>query len=213
MAKALECPACGARHGLDTLPDARTFRCDRCGQVLKVPEGIDAQRAPRGARGSAAPSPAAPAAAGAGGTLAPPPRRGGSAATGQRVSATATATMPAVAPTAAAAGTADTSRERAARQGAAPARTKRVHWYWRILAWVVAIPLGLLVTGWPAFQFDLLNKDDLLDVFVGEGSGRYVRLLLFAAAWALVTALLVQLFVEGGRWFAARRARTEAAPA
>ena len=146
--------------------------------------------------------------------MAPPPRRGGSAATGQRVSATATATMPAVAATAPAAGAADPSRERAAqRQGAAPARTKRVHWYWRILAWVVAIPLGLLVTGWPAFQFDLLNKDDLLDVFVGEGSGRYVRLLLFAAAWALVTALLVQLFVEGGRWFAARRARTEAAPA
>jgi len=122
--------------------------------------------------------------------------------------------MPAVAATAGAAGTADTSGERAARRkGATPTRAKRVHWYWRILAWVVAIPLGLLVTGWPAFRFDLLNKDDLLDVFVGEGSGRYVRLLLFAAAWALVTALLVQLFVEGGRWFAARRARTEVAPA
>ena len=87
-----------------------------------------------------------------------------------------------------------------------PARArKKVHWYWRVLAWIAAVPLGLLLTAWPALHFDLLKKDDLLDVFVGEGSGRYVRLLVFAAAWALVTALLVSLFVEGGRWLAARR--------
>jgi hypothetical protein len=52
-----------------------------------------------------------------------------------------------------------------------------------------------------------LKKDDLLDVFVGEGTGRYTRLLVFAAAWALVTALLVQLFVDGGRILARRRAQ------
>ena len=86
----------------------------------------------------------------------------------------------------------------------------KVQWYWRVLAWVVAVPLGLALTAWPALHFDLLRNDDLLDVFVGEGAGRYGRLLVFAAAWALVTALLVQLFVEGGRAFARRRARDAA---
>src|SRR5215470_11778460 len=144
MAQALECPACGARHPVDTLPATRTFRCDRCGQTLKVPDVVAANR-----------------------PLEPPPRRG----------------------------------------GAAPSKRgrTRVHWYWRLLAWIVAVPLGLLFTAWPALHFDLLKKDDLLDVFVGEGSGRYVRLLVFAAAWAFVTALLVSLFVEGGRWLALRR--------
>ena len=77
--------------------------------------------------------------------------------------------------------------------------------YWRIIAWIVAVPLGFVITAYPAFQLGLLKKDDLLDVFVGEGTGRYVRLLVGAAIWALVTALLVQLFVEGGRVLANRR--------
>jgi hypothetical protein len=214
MAKALECPACGARHSLDTIPEARTFRCDRCGQVLKVPESLDAERVvprpPSAAGAATTPSATTPSGAPptpAPGAPVPPPRRGGSAATGPRVSATASASTAATAAAATSAGSGEGSRDRsqkrAARGDATPRR--RVHWYWRILAWVVAVPLGLLITGWPALQLDLINKDDLLDVFVGEGSGRYVRLLVFAAAWALVTALLVQLLVEGGRWWSQRR--------
>ena len=197
MAKALECPACGARHPIDTLPDARTFRCDRCGQVLKVPDAI----------GSSRTATVPPAAARASGPPPPPPRRGGSAATGPSVTATATATIPAA--TASSGGT-ERGRRAESTPSVAP-RRRKARWYWRILAWVVAIPLGLLITGWPALQFDLLKKNDLLDVFVGSGAGRYTRLLVFAAAWALVTALLVQLLVEGGRWWAARRARARAA--
>jgi hypothetical protein len=80
-----------------------------------------------------------------------------------------------------------------------------VRLYWRLVAWVVAVPLGFVITAWPAFELGLIEKDDVLDVFVGEGVGRYARLLIGAALWALVTALLVQLFVEGGRALAARR--------
>ena len=200
MAKALECPACGARHSIDTLPDARTFRCDRCGQVLKVPEAIDALRS------TTAPADSPPASTPrTGEPPPPPPRRGGSAATGPRVSATASATVPATAatpmprPRAAASATPTASAPPGRGRAGSPTGTGGS------LAWVVAVPLGLLITGWPALQFDLLKKDDLLDVFVGSGTGRYTRLLVFAAAWALVTALLVQLFVEGGRWWSARR--------
>lgn len=204
MAQALECPACGARHRLDTIPDTRTFRCDRCGQVLKVPDSVT----PRAATPttSASRPPARGGSAGGSGAAAapapPPRRRDGSVPVGPTVSATATATLPAV--------DADES-EPPTRRGRDTAPTphgppaRKVRWWWRILAWIAAVPLGLLVTAWPALQLDLLKKDDLLDVFVGEGTGRYARLLIFAAVWALVTALLVQLFVEGGRWFMARR--------
>ncbi|HEX5587868.1 MAG TPA: hypothetical protein VFZ17_11215, partial [Acidimicrobiia bacterium] len=181
-------------------PDSRTFRCDRCGQVLKVPDGVASPRTP--SPGGSQPDPSARGEGAA--APAPPPRRGGSAASlGPSVSATATATLPAVD-----GDDAGPPSRRGRDQRSSPAPTpapRKVRWWWRLLAWIVAVPLGLLLTGWPALQLDLLKKDDLLDVFVGEGAGRYTRLLIFAAVWALVTALLVQLFIDGGRWFAARR--------
>src|SRR4029077_11795805 len=97
-------------------------------------------------------------------------------------------------------------------RGATTAR-HRVHWYWRIVAWVVAVPLGFLITAWPAYEFNLIRKDDVLDVFVGSGTGRYTRLAVGTLVWALVTALLVQLFVEGGRLWADRRRRRREAGA
>jgi branched-chain amino acid aminotransferase len=39
-----------------------------------------------------------------------------------------------------------------------------------------ARPLAFFLTAWPAYQFDLIKKDDVLDVFVGSGTGRYTRL-------------------------------------
>jgi hypothetical protein len=74
-----------------------------------------------------------------------------------------------------------------------------------LLAWVVAVPLGFVIAAWPSYQFGLISKDDVLDIFVGSGADRYLRLAAVTAIWAVVTALLVQLFVEGGRWWAARR--------
>jgi hypothetical protein len=69
------------------------------------------------------------------------------------------------------------------------------------------VPLGFLITAWPAYEFGLIKKGDVLDVFVGSGTGRYARLAVGTLIWALITAALVQLFVEGGRWWAARRKR------
>jgi hypothetical protein len=94
---------------------------------------------------------------------------------------------------------------------AAPVERTKVHWYWRVLAWIVAVPVGFLLTAWPAYKFGFIKKDDLLDIFVGTGIGRYVRLAIVTLVWAVVTALLVQLFVEGGRAWYARRRRIRAA--
>src|SRR5580704_6169497 len=62
MAKALQCPNCGTKKRLDGLA-TDTFRCEQCGQVLKVPP--TAARAPRPGASASPP----------GGGAAPPPRR------------------------------------------------------------------------------------------------------------------------------------------
>ena len=254
MAKALECPACGAKHRLDGLEPSTTFRCER---VRTDAEGADIHVTTRtktatdgepGADGSPAASAAAAAsgsddvaddladvadgsddaADGAAGdndgraedgfapdvtateTAAPmalaaaavppppPPRRRAPGAPRGREIVGASATI-SVSDGDGAAAVAAPAPERE------PAKRKRVHWYWRIVAWIVAVPLGFVITVWPAYEFGLISKDDVLDVFVGSGTGRYTRLAIVTLIWALVTALLVQLFVEGGRWWAARR--------
>jgi hypothetical protein len=211
MARALECPACGARHRIDNLPDAPTFRCDRCGQVLKVPIPVSTS-GPDGPRPPARQPAAAP--------VAPPPRRRDPATTNGPVDdattrAAPTQTAAAVSATVSVAGPAEEAQERASRdrrRAKAPGSKPKVSWYWRLLAWIVAVPVGFLITAWPAYELGLIKKDDVLDIFVGTGSGRYVRLAIATAVWALVTALLVQLLIEGGRAWAVRR-RARAVPA
>ncbi len=75
------------------------------------------------------------------------------------------------------------------------------------------MPVAFLVTAWPAYKFGFIKKDDLLDIFVGTGVGRYFRIAIVTLVWAVVTALLVQLLVEGGRARANRRRRTRAVSA
>ena len=213
MARALECPACGARHRLDDLPDAPTFRCERCGQVLKVPPPVSTGGPPPPPRRSNGGSP----------TIAPPPRRRDPNAPDVTTADPATRAAPvttaaAVSATVSAAGPVEDAsdgrrRGRATKTSAPAPQSKRVSWYWRLLAWVVAVPLGFVITAWPAYELGFIKKDDVLDIFVGTGSGRYVRLAIATAVWALVTALLVQLFVEGGRAWAARRRSRAAVPA
>jgi hypothetical protein len=243
MARALECPACGHRHRLDRIPAVDTFRCEQCGQALKVPTSVasdpDAPAPPARssappARTGAAPAPTdtapdptdtAPARTGAPAPVAPPPRRSTSTARDDATRDAQVRSTAAVSATVAAnAGSADTngadapSRRSggrpgvppAARPAAAPAPRAKVHWYWRVVAWIVAVPLGFLVTAWPAYKFGFIEKTDLLDIFVGTGIGRYVRLGVVTLVWAVVTALLVQLFVEGGRARANRRRRDRA---
>jgi hypothetical protein len=181
MAKALECPACGAKHSVDGREPSSTFRCEHCGQALKVPASVVVAQAASGAR-----------------NVTPPPRRRAGAPPSQIVGATAT--LPA---TDAANGGRPVEPEPP--RAPAPAPRTRAHWYWRLAAWVVAVPVAFVVTALPAYEFGLIRKDDVLDVFVGSGTGRYTRLAVFTVIWALVTAVLVQLLVEGGRWWSRRR--------
>jgi hypothetical protein len=80
-----------------------------------------------------------------------------------------------------------------------------------VLAWVVALALGLVVTIWVARVTAWLSGDRLVDVFVGTGFTRYIRVIAVAPVWALFTTLLLTLFLEGGRALARRRAEKRAA--
>ena len=80
----------------------------------------------------------------------------------------------------------------------------------RVLAWVVALALGLVVTIWVARVTGWLSGDRLVDVFVGTGIARYIRVIAVAPVWAMFTTLLLTLFLEGGRALARRRAEKRA---
>jgi hypothetical protein len=94
----------------------------------------------------------------------------------------------------------------------APARAGReaLPLWLRIGAWVLALPLGLLIVGLPARQLDYLSSQKLLDVIVKRDLGRFLPIVVIIALWALVSALLVTLFVEGGRRWMLRRRRKKA---
>jgi hypothetical protein len=192
MGKAVQCPACGRKHRVGALPDAPSFQCEACGKSLKVPAQFrpsvmasrrHVNRPETGARSSSTsvlPKSAVPAAAGAGaGTAAAPPAAG--------VRRARRPTAPA----------AETATKTGPRPVALPLR---------LLAWAVALVLGLLITGWVARVSGWLSGDRLVDVFTGTGGmERYLRIVALAPAWAVVTTLLLTLFLEGGRALARRR--------
>ena len=142
-----------------------------------------------------------PPVATAGAPVVPPRRRrAGSPAPAGAAAAGITVTLPAVSATPAP----DVPDGAPTRSSSRPER-RRVAWYWRLMAWIVAVPLGFVIAVVPSYKFGLISKDDVLDVFVGSGTDRYVRLGVVTVIWAVVTAVLVQLFVEVGRWWANRR--------
>lgn len=77
----------------------------------------------------------------------------------------------------------------------------------RLLAWVLAVPVGLLIVGLPARMGGYLTSQQLLDVIVKRDLGRFVPLVVVVVLWALATALLVELICEGGRWWLARHSK------
>jgi hypothetical protein len=79
-----------------------------------------------------------------------------------------------------------------------------------LLAWLVAIPVGLVAVVYPARKLGFLSGQHLLDVIVDTGWGRYWRVLAIAPAWALVTTVLVQLMLFGLRRLGDRRRRIQA---
>ena len=196
MAPALECPACGMRHRLDGLEPATTFRCERCGQKLLVPTTT-----------TLAPAPSPRAGDDAGTAVMPPPRRRGSGASSAGATASAAAAGVTVTVPAAGATPPPSTPTAGPTRSRQPAQRRRVHWYWRLLAWIVAVPLGFVIAVVPSYELGFISKDDVFDAFFGSGTDRYVRLGLVTLIWAVVTAVLVQLFVEVGRAMASRRRR------
>lgn len=147
------------------------------------------------------------------GASAPPPRRRGGGGSGPAATATAAPARVVVGPTAGPDGAAAPSAPSApgrSRRGrprgpAAGAPRARAPWWLRCGAWVVAVPLGLVLVGLPARRLGYLDSQKLLDVLIGEGSGRYLPFVVIVLLWALVTAVLVQAIVEGGHWWLRRR--------
>ena len=89
---------------------------------------------------------------------------------------------------------------------ARPAKERtRLPWPFRVLAWIIAIPLGLALVGIPARKAGYLSSQKLLDIVIERNLDRYLPLAVIVVLWALVTALLVQLLVEGGGWLMRRR--------
>jgi hypothetical protein len=184
MAKAIQCPACGRKHPVSSLPDAPTFNCEGCGKSLKVPAQF---------------RPSAPAGSGRGGdpgNARPEP----------------TAALPKTGAPAAAAAVASASAGARARVPTRPARSAGpapgsppVARPLRVLAWAAALALGLVVTVWLARVSGWLSGDRLVDVFTGTGLARYLRVMALAPAWALFTTLFLSLFFEGGPALARRR--------
>jgi hypothetical protein len=217
MAKSLQCPSCGTKTRLDGV-DTDTFRCDQCGQVLKVPPTA---RRPA-ASAAAGVAGAAGAAAGAG----PPPRRrpsipddpGPSVEPPPRPTPSPVVSAPVATPPVVAAG--GGTAVLANRDGppiAPPPATRRggagrpprdsLPLALRLGAWALAVPIGLAIVGIPARVLGYLTSQKLLDVFVKHTLARFVPLLVIVVLWALATTVLVEIFVEGGRWFMLRRRR------
>ena len=134
------------------------------------------------------------------------PRRAAASAAGAARPAARTATMPATAP----ARTAPVEAPAPARPPTPPASRRPVALPLRLLAWLIAIPVGLAAVVYPARETGFLSGQNLLDVIVDTGWARYWRVIAMAPVWALVTALLVQLMVFGMRRLGERRRRVRA---
>ena len=184
MGKAIQCPSCGRKHSVAGLPDAPSFKCEGCGKPLKIPTQFrpSIMASSRHVRAPDSPRPESTA------VLPPRPTRASAPAPA--------AARPAKAPRAAA--------------GMVP-KTKKVALPLRVLAWVVALALGLVVTLWVARVTGWLSGNRVVDVFIQTGFARYIRVIAIAPVWALFTTLFLTLFLEGGRALARRRAETRAA--
>ena len=230
MAKALQCPSCGTKKRIDTLAGSDTFTCEGCGQVTKVPPGLQDDHRGSGSAKRSKPAPVVATASSPGGSPpAPPKRRSGS---GAAVDAAAATGSTAAGSTAAGSGgtaaipvpplnegrggvavAAPPVRGSGSRRGAAirDGQPRPVKAYWRVLAWLVALPIALAVVGIPARGAGYLNSQRLLDVIVEKSITRFVPIFVIVVLWALVTAVLVTASVATGQrvatWRRARRSR------
>lgn len=188
MASALQCPACGHKHRLSELSGDPIFSCEQCGRLLKTPVEY---RRPEPSGPSEAPRPNGNSQV----------QRGGSAAR-DRTSVLRTPEAP-VAGAAAAAAPRRRSSPRAPATLAVPLQ---------IIGWIVAFLLGGVIVRYVARFTGLLTGDSVIDLITGSGWGRYVRLFAVVPFWALATAGLMTLFVEGAKRWQERRVAPSTRP-
>ncbi len=214
QAQLLQCPDCGFRHDLAALGDVFMFRCEQCGRALKVPAQF------RDGAPVAPPRPLVPVVDPSAPAPAPTPIPA-SAPNPASVPVRAPTPIPAgaaapdsgVAPAAAPPETTDTTDTmmRAAPPGPAtrPAARRRrgarphVPLGWRLLIWVVSVPIGLLVVfQLLARKLGWLSQNDLLDAFTAGGWDRFRPIAQLLPLAAFVIALMVQVGVYGvERWY------------
>ena len=213
MAPVLLCPECGTKHPLDNVAGISAFPCSGCGRTLKVPEqarelstvrGSDAG-APAPAPVAPPPAPAAAAPAVAPAAAVPPPdvhstQVFSAPAAPVAASAAAAAVAPPLGPPQGLPALDYAATPRVAVEPAAKPPSLVPPAWVRFLLWIVAVPLAFLVVFGLAKSFGVLTTNEITDVALAEGWGRFwpiIRLLPFVA---LATAL----FVTGGVYGIAR---------
>lgn len=184
MVSGFQCPGCGHVHALGELGSAATFRCLGCGRLLSVPAVVVGGGAAPGAGTAPEPATSPGRASPAPGPLDGRPPNG--AAAGTEVSGVAPVTA------------------EARLEPPGPAGAGRIPVPVRLLVWLVALPVGVVVAVAPLRVLGLLDLDDAIDVFAGTGLGRFAVLLVLLPLWAGVSATLAHLALEG---LARRRAR------
>jgi hypothetical protein len=186
VAPVLVCPECSTKHPLGEVADRTAFPCTGCGRQLKVPEAAVAKQTvpPTRAPMPDAPPPDAPQPA----ASPPPPRR-------RPTPEPETLVLPAVdaAPAPPVVVTAPPPLPVADEK---PARDPIPPRWVRFALWFVAIPLAFAVVLAFARGFGMLTSNQIQDLALAEGIGRFwpiVRLLPFVAFAAAI-------FVQGGTW-------------
>jgi len=185
VAPVLVCPDCSTKHPLSTIGERRAFPCEGCGRTLKVPAAAAAAATAAvtsGAVRTAAPAPAAAAA-----SLPPETPLAPRPVTRVMPAVESPPPMPATTPAVA------EPRPRPARDPIPP------RWV-RFLLWVVAIQLAFIVVLEFARAAGMLTTNEISDVALAEGWGRFwpiARLIPFVA-------LAAAGFVQGGAFLLTR---------
>jgi hypothetical protein len=202
VAPVLLCPECGTKHPLDNVADISSFPCSGCGRTLKVPAQARELSAVRRDGGSPPPlAPVAPAPVAETHATQVLPVAAPSVAAPAAAAVAAVPAVPVAPPLGPPQGIPALDYKSSPRIAVEPAHAKPpmpVPPAWvRFLLWIVAVPLAFLIVFGIARGLGLLTTNEITDVALAEGWGRFwpiVRLLPFVA---LATALLVTGGVYG----------------
>ncbi|MGH9023267.1 MAG: hypothetical protein ACRDV9_09240 [Acidimicrobiia bacterium] len=81
-------------------------------------------------------------------------------------------------------------------------------WPLRALIWAAALPVGLATTVIVLRRIGLLGVDDVVDLFLGAGPGRFTWVAVLVPLWAALTAVLAHFPIEAlSRRIESRRSR------